>query len=196
MAITVPFSGLDFPEDVHSLGATCQIKFNAVVQQTDDGSEQRIGTAKHPLRTWSVSFDARDKAQVETIKTFYEARNGSHEGFWWFDWFDYDATTTPKTYVTSNQQYNRRIDSSIVANEFRVAAVFQENSLNVSHEDSLLLSVSFTVQEIRYATAEVTGGIYGVTSTATLPQDKLIYNTISASWSKVTKNVLIQAKTR
>ena len=187
MALTVPFSGLNFPEDVHSLGAVNTISFNTVVQQKDDGSEQRIGKFKHPMRSWSIAFDERNTAQLDTIRDFYIARNGSHEGFWFKDWFDYDTTTTPKVYSTGNQQYDRRIDSSIVTNTFRVPCAFEENTINIEQSDSVLMSSSFRISEIRYLPTPVTSGTYGLTSTATLPiHDKMVYGTGFKQWSKVT----------
>jgi len=59
------------------------IEYNTLVSEFENGSEQRRSKRDNPKRAWVLSFTLRPKTEMEMFKSFFEARKGKLEPFFW-----------------------------------------------------------------------------------------------------------------
>ena len=59
------------------------IEFNTLVSEFENGSEQRRSKRDNPKREWTIVFTLRPKTEMESFKSFFEARKGKLEPFFW-----------------------------------------------------------------------------------------------------------------
>lgn len=78
----------------YDYGANGGHKWKTTIIEHGDGIEQRNAEWTTPLGEWSIgdrTFHLED-GESFYLKDFFEARQGSYEGFRWKDWSDYRAT--------------------------------------------------------------------------------------------------------
>lgn len=59
------------------------IEYNTLVSEFENGSEQRRSKRDNPKREWTLVFTLRTRTDMLSFKSFFNARKGKLEAFYW-----------------------------------------------------------------------------------------------------------------
>lgn len=76
------------PENIE-IGARGGLGFLTHVNELNDGSDQRNIEWSQAKGRWDISYGARDKEDIDAVKTFHLTKYGKAIGFRFRDWTDY-----------------------------------------------------------------------------------------------------------
>lgn len=94
------FHEVDFPQDI-AYGTSGGPGFSTEIVVTDSGKEQRIANWSQPRHRFNAAYAIRSYAQLQIVKTFYNARLGPANGFRFKDWFDFTTHVDGKSAHTN-----------------------------------------------------------------------------------------------
>lgn len=80
--------------------------FAVDVLEYEDTSEQRQLSGETPKFVWACETDTLNTAEKDTLRTFYLARKGAYQAFYWTNPIDstqYTVRFVPKTFKVQDQ---------------------------------------------------------------------------------------------
>jgi uncharacterized protein (TIGR02217 family) len=95
------FHEVRFPDDV-SYGSRSGEGFLTNVIVTDSGDEQRVARWNNPRRRYTVGYDIKELADINTVRNFFIARQGAAHGFRYKDWMDFTTAADHRSAPSSN----------------------------------------------------------------------------------------------
>lgn len=97
------FHEVSFPQD-QAYDSEFAAGFNTNIIELDSGLEERVSRWSGPRHQYDLSHTVRSIANLNTIKTFYVARQGAANGFRFKDWTDYSSNADGRTAPTDSDQ--------------------------------------------------------------------------------------------
>jgi uncharacterized protein (TIGR02217 family) len=89
-------------------GVGSSVMFKTTIKQLRGGGEYRNRLWQNPLRTFTVSYNARSRGRIEDeILTLIMETGGSYAAFRGRDWSDYQATDEPVGVIDGSTYYYR-----------------------------------------------------------------------------------------
>ncbi len=168
------FDEVLFPTNI-SKGSSGGPNWNTDIVTVNSGHEARNQNWADPIHRYNAAFGVRTQSDLETLITFFLARQGMARAFRFKDWTDYSAanevlvlTGAPtaqliKTYTNGGQSYVRNITKPIASPAMtmrRAASSFTDFTV-----DTATGIITLTVPDITKTITGITAADPGVVTT-------------------------------